>query len=163
MSRFNVSTQRYDPYKTFKFRVRLDGRTVAGFSEVSALRPIAEIVEYRAGGEPTTLRKSQGTTKFEAIMLERGVTHDPEFVDWANMVNSTKPGREVSPHNFRKDIVIEVYNEAGQVALTYKVYRCWVSKFQAVPDLDADANAVAIETIKLENEGWKRDVDVTDR
>lgn len=158
-----MNTQRYDPYKNFKFRVRLDGRTVAGFSKVSALRTIAEIVENRAGGEPTTLRKSPGMTKFEAITLERGVTHSPEFANWANMVTSTKPGRDcgVSPHNFRMDIFIEVYNEAGQVSLTYKVRRCWVSKFQAVPDRNTDANAVVIEIIKLESEGWGRDFGVT--
>jgi phage tail-like protein len=160
-----VNTQRFDLYKKFKFPVRLDGRTVAGFSKVSALRTTTEIVDYRAGGETTTLRKLPGMTKFEAITLERGVTHDPEFVDWANKVNTIKPRRDcgVSPHNFLKDINIEVYNEAGQVALTYKVYRCWVSEFQAVPDLDADSNAVAVETIKLENEGWERDSDVTGR
>ena len=165
MARYDDNSQRFDPYKSFKFQVALDGRIVAGFSEVSALRPIAEIVEYRAGGEPTALRKLSGTNKFEAITLERGVAHDPEFVNWANMVNSLESDcdAEASPRNLRKDIIIEVYNEAGQVALTYKVHRCWVSKFSAVPDLDADANAVAIDTIRLENEDWKRDVDVTGR
>ena len=164
MAQFAVNTHRFDPYKNFKFRIKWDGRYVAGVSKVGALKRSTEVVEHREGGDPSTSRKSPGRTKYEAITLERGVTHDPEFEVWANKVwhVGTGLGAEVSLKDFRKDVILEVYNEAGQVALAYKIYRCWVSDFQAVPDLDANANAIAIQTLKLENEGWERDLDVTE-
>lgn len=164
MAQFSVNTQRFDPYKNFKFRVKWDGRYVAGISKVGSLKRSTELVEHREGGDPSSSRKSPGRTKYEAISLERGVTHDPEFERWANKVWNfgSGLGSEVSLKDFRKDIIIELYNEAGQLAISYKVYRCWVSEFQALPDLDANANAVAIESIKLENEGWERDYDVTE-
>jgi len=164
VAQFSVNPHRFDPYKNFKFRVKWDGRYVAGISKVGALKRSTELVEHREGGDPSTSRKSPGRTKFEAITLERGVTHDPEFENWANKIWSlgTGLGSEVSLKDFRKDLIIEVYNEAGQLAIAYKVYRCWVSEFQALPDLDANANAVAIQTLKLENEGWERDTAVTE-
>jgi phage tail-like protein len=164
MARFTVNTQRFDPYKNFKFRVKWDGRYVAGVSKVGALKRTTEIVEHREGGDPSTSRKSPGRSKFEALQLERGVTHDTEFEKWANKVWNfgSGLGAEVSLKDFRKDIILEIYNEAGQLALAYKIYRCWVSEFQAMPDLDANANAVAIQHIKLENEGWERDYDVVE-
>ena len=164
MAQFSVNATRFDPYKNFKFRVKWDGRYVAGISKVGALKRSTEPVEHREGGDPSTTRKSPGRTKFEAITLERGVTHDVEFEKWANKVwnYGSGLGAEVSLKDFRKDLIIEVYNEAGQLALAYKVYRCWVSEFQALPDLDANANAIAIQTLKLENEGWERDYDVTE-
>ena len=162
MAEFTVNTSRFDPYKNFKFRVKWDGRYVAGVSKVSSLKRTTEVVEHREGGDPSTSRKSPGRSKFEAITLERGVTHDVEFEQWANKVwnFASGLGAEVSLKNFRKDILIEVYNEAGQLALAYKVFRCWVSEYQSLPDLDANANAVAIQHIKLENEGIERDYDV---
>jgi len=162
MAQFSVNPQRFDPYKNFKFRVKWDGRYVAGVSKVGALKRSTEVVEHRVGGDPSSSRKSPGRTKYEAITLERGVTHDTEFEKWANKVWNFQSGlgAEVSLKDFRKDIIIEVYNEAGQLALAYRVYRCWVSEFQALPDLDANANAVAIQTLKLENEGWERDYEV---
>lgn len=164
MAQFSVNAQRLDPYKNFKFRVKWDGRYVAGVSKVSALKRTTEMVEHRDGGSPSTSHKSPGRTKYEAITLERGVTHDVEFEQWANKVWNfgSGLGAEVSLKNFRKDIIIEVYNEAGQLALAFKVYRCWVSEYQALPDLDANANAIAIQNIKLENEGWERDYDVSE-
>ena len=164
MAQFTVNTQRFDPYKNFKFRVKWDGRYVAGISKVGALKKTTEVVKHRDGGDLSSSRKSPGRTEFEAITLERGVTHDKEFEQWANKVWNFGAGlgAEVSLKDFRKDLIIEVYNESGQLALAYKVYRCWVSEFQALPDLDASANAVAIQTIKLENEGWERDVEVTE-
>lgn len=164
MAQFAVNTHRFDPYKNFKFRIKWDGRYVAGISKVGALKRTTEVVEHREGGDPSTSRKSPGRTKYEAITLERGVTHDPEFEAWANKVwhVGTGLGAETSLKDFRKDLILEVYNEAGQVVLTYKIYRCWVSEFQALPDLDANANAIAIQTIKLENEGWERDPDVAE-
>jgi phage tail-like protein len=164
MAQFSVNAQRFDPYKNFKFRVKWEGRYVAGVSKVGALKRSTELVEHREGGDPSTSRKSPGRTKYEAITLERGVTHDVEFEQWANKVWNfgSGLGAEVSLKDFRKDIIIEIYNEAGQLALSYKVYRCWVSEYQAAADLDANANAVLIQTIKLENEGWERDYDVTE-
>jgi phage tail-like protein len=164
MAQFSVNAQRFDAYKNFKFRVKWDGRYVAGVSKVSALKRSTEVVEHREGGDPSTSRKSPGRTKYEAITLERGVTHDTEFERWANRVWNfgSGLGAEVSLATFRKDLIIDVYNEAGQLALSYKVFRAWVSEFQALPDLDANANAVAIQTLKLENEGWERDYDVVE-
>lgn len=161
-TQFKVNATRYDPYKTFKFRVIWDGKTVAGISKVTALTRTTQVTEHREGGAPSYKHKSPGQTSFAAITLERGVTHDLEFEAWANRVwnygNSPKDGKEISLKDFRKDIIIELYNEAGQKVLAYKVYRCWVSEYKALPDLDANAaNAVAIQSIKLENEGWERD------
>jgi phage tail-like protein len=164
MAQFAVNTHRFDPYKNFKFRIKWDGRYVAGVHKVGALKRSTEVVEHREGGDPSTSRKSPGRTKYEAITLERGVTHDLEFEAWANKVWHVGAGlgAEVSLKDFRKDVILEVYNEAGQVALAYKIFRCWVSEFQAIPDLDANANAIAIQTLKLENEGWERDTDVVE-
>ena len=164
MAQFTVNAQRFDPYKNFKFRVKWDGRYVAGISKVSALKRTTEVVEHREGGDPSSGRKSPGRSKFAAITLERGVTHDTNFEQWANKVWNLGSGlgSEVSLKDFRKDLIIEVYNEAGQLALAYKVFRCWVSEYQALPDLDANANAVAIQHIKLENEGWERDYEVSE-
>ena len=159
MAEFSVNPTRFDPYKNFKFRIKWDGRYVAGVSKISGLRRTTEVIQHREGGDPSTSRKSPGHTEFVPIALERGVTHDPEFEKWANKVWSLGAGRgaEISLKDFRKDIVLELYNEAGQIALAYKVYRCWVSGYEILPNLDANANAVAIEHIKLENEGWERD------
>jgi phage tail-like protein len=164
VAQFSVNAQRFDPYKNFKFRVKWDGRYVAGVSKVSPLKRTTEVVRHREGGDPSSSRKSPGRNEFEAVTLERGVTHDPEFEAWANKVWSfgSGLGAEVSLKDFRKDIIIEMYNEAGQLVLAYKVFRCWVSEYQAVPDLDANANAVAIQHIKLENEGWERDTAVVE-
>src|SRR5438093_5469472 len=162
MAQFTVNATRFDPYKNFKFRVKWDGRYVAGVSKVSALKRSTEMVEHREGGDPSTARKSPGRTKYEAVTLERGVTHDLEFERWANKVWNFGAGlgAEVSLKDFRKDISIEVYNEAGQKVFAYNLFRCWVSEYQSLPDLDANANAIAIQTIKLEHEGWERDVSV---
>jgi phage tail-like protein len=164
MAEFVVNTRRFDPYKNFKFRVKWDNRPVAGISKVSSLKRTTEVVKHREGGDPSTSRKSPGRTEYDAIMLERGVTHDIDFTQWANKVWNFGAGlgAEVSLKDFSKDIIIEFYNEAGQLAIAYKVYRCWVSEYQALPDLDANANAVAIQHIKLENEGWEADTSVTE-
>jgi phage tail-like protein len=164
MAQFSVNAQRFDPYKNFKFRVKFDGRYVAGVSKVSTLKRTTEVVKHREGGDPSSSRKSPGRTEYEAVTLERGVTHDLEFERWANKVWNFGAGlgAEVSLKDFRKDIIIDFYNEAGQLAISYKVFRCWVSEYQALPDLDANANAVALQHIKLENEGWERDPAVTE-
>jgi phage tail-like protein len=164
MVQFSANPTRHDPYKNFKFLVKMDGRVVAGISKVSALKRTTEVVKHRVGGDPSTSRKSPAKTEYEAITLERGVTHDLDFEVWANKVWNfgNGLGSEVSLKDFRKDIMIEVLNEAGQKVIGYKIYRCWVSEYQSLPDLDANGNAVAIQHIKIENEGWERDVDVTE-
>ncbi|QJY47951.1 phage tail protein [Pseudonocardia broussonetiae] len=159
---FDAASGRYDPYKNFKFRVKWDNRYVAGVSKVSALKRTTEVVKHRSGGDASTSHKSAGRTEFEPITLERGVTHDPEFDQWANRVWNYGGGfgLEVSLADYKRDIIIELYNEAGQLAVAYNVYNCWVAEYQALSDLDANANAVAIQHLKLENEGWLRDVGV---
>ena len=168
MAEFTANPTRLDPYKNFKFRVKWDGRYVAGISKVSTLKRTTEVVKHRDGGDESSSRKSPGRTEYDAITLERGVTHDLEFERWANKVwdykNAQAPAegrdKEVSLSDFRKSIMIDVFNEAGQKVISYLVFRCWVSEYQALSDLDGNANAVAIQHIKLENEGWVRDTNV---
>jgi phage tail-like protein len=164
MAEFTVNAQRFDPYKNFKFRVKWDGKYVAGVSQVSPLIRRTEVVTHREGGDPSTSRRSPGRTEYEAITLERGVTHDVAFEQWANKVwnYGAGLGSEVSLKDFRKDIILELYNEAGQKVMAYNIFRCWVSEYEALPDLDANGAAVAIQLIKLENEGWVRDLSVVE-
>lgn len=164
MVQFSVNAQRLDPYKNFKFRVKWDGRYVAGVNKFGMMKRTTEVIDHRQGGDPSTVLRSPGQTKYEAIALERGVTHDKDFEQWANKVwnYGSGLGAEVSLRDFRKDIIIELLNEAGQVAIAYKIYRCWVSEFQALPELDANANAIAIQMLTLQNEGWERDTAVTE-
>ncbi|OOG37424.1 phage tail protein [Rhodanobacter sp. C05] len=164
MAEFSVNPERLNPYQAFNFRLKWDGRYVAGISKVSSLKRTTEVVKFRDGGDPSTSRKAPGRTEFEAITLERGVTHDTDFEAWAAKVWQVGAtlGSEISLADFRKDVILDFYNEAGQLAISYKIYRAWVSEYQALPDLDANANAVAIQHIKLENEGWERDISVTE-
>jgi phage tail-like protein len=162
MAKFTVNTHRFDPYRNFKFRVKVDNQYVAGLSKCSALKRTTEVTEWREGGDPSTSRQLPGKTKYDAVTLEAGLTHDPTFENWANLVHNFQGDAAMSLRNFRKDIIIDVYNEAGQKVHSYKLFRAWVSEFQALPELDASANAVAIQTIKLENEGWERDEAVTE-
>jgi len=164
MAEFAVNPSRIDPYKSFKFRVRWDGRVVAGISKVSSLRRTTEVVEHRDGGDHSMTHKSPGQHAYEPITLERGVTHDLEFEAWASKVwnYAGGDGAESSLADFRRDILIDMYNEAGQKVISYKVYRCWVSEYEALPELDASGSTVAIQQIKLENEGWERDTDVVE-
>jgi phage tail-like protein len=157
---FTVNTSRFDPYKNFKFRVKWDSKYVAGISKVSALKRSTEVVTHREGGDPSTARVTPSIWKFEPITMERGVTHDPEFENWANLVYSTDGDAAISLNNFRKDLILELLNEQGAVAKAYKIYRCWVSEYQALPEMDANAHAVAIEHMVIQNEGWERDIDV---
>lgn len=160
MAKFSVNTHRVEPYKGYRFRLKWDGRYVAGVSKCSALKRTVEVIKHREGAAPLTTYHMPGQTSFEPITLERGVTHDDEFEKWANTVYDTNAAGEMSLKQFRKEIIIELLNENGAVAKAYKVHRCWVSEYQALPELDANANAVAIEMMKLENEGWERDLDV---
>jgi len=162
MAQFSVNAQRFDPYKNFKFRIKWDGKYVAGVSKISALKRSTEPVTHREGGDPSTSRVSPSVWKFEPITLERGVTHDPEFEKWANLIYTTDGDAAISLKNFRKDIIIDFLDELGVIAKSYKVYRCWVSEYTALPDLDANAYLIAIEHLVLQNEGWERDVAVTE-
>ncbi|MCH9685255.1 MAG: phage tail protein [Deltaproteobacteria bacterium] len=164
MAEFVTNGLRLDPYKNFKFRVKWDGRYVAGVSKVSSLRRTTEVVSHRAGGDMSSSRKSPGRTEYDALTLERGVTHDAEFRTWANRVHveGANLGAQVSLKDFRKDLIIELYNEAGQLAIAYKVFRAWVSEYEALPELDSNGNAIAIEHIKIEHEGFQLDESVTE-
>jgi phage tail-like protein len=159
---FPLNTHRFDPYKNMKFRIKWDGRYVAGVSKISALKRSTEVVSHREGGDPSSSRLSPSLFKHEALTLERGVSHDLEFEGWANKVYSTDGDAAISLKEFRKDLIIELLNEQGKVAKAYKVYRCWVSEYQALPELDANGHAVAIEHMVVQNEGWERDVAVTE-
>ncbi len=161
-TQFVVNTHRFDPYKNFKFRIRWDGKVVAGVSKISALKKSTEPVEHREGGDPSTPRISPSTWKYEPITLERGLTHDPEFEAWANLVHTTEGDGAISLQNFRKDLLVELLNEQGEVAKAYKIYRCWISEYTALPELDANGNAIAIESMTVQNEGWERDTAVTE-
>jgi len=159
---FPVNAHRFDPYKNMKFRIKWDGRYVAGVSKISALKRSTEVVTHREGGDPSTSRVSPSVFKFEPITLERGITHDLDFEAWANKVYNTNGDAAISLKDFRKDCIIELLNEQGKVAKAYKVFRCWVSEYQAVPELDANGHAVAIEHMVLQNEGWERDLAVAE-
>ena len=165
MVEFPVNPTRFDPYKSFKFRIKWDGAYIAGVSKVSALKRTTEVIDFRDGGDAAASRKSPGRTEYEAIALERGLTQDPAFEDWANKTwrLGAGLGNEVALADFRKDVYLELYNEAGQLVRAYKIYRCWPSLYQALPALDANSAEVAIEQLVLENEGWERDTSVTEQ
>jgi phage tail-like protein len=156
---FVTNAHRYDPYKNFKFRVLWDGRTVLGVSKVGALKRTTEVVKHRDGGDNSSDHKSPGRTSYEAVTMERGITHDAEFEKWANIVHAYAGDPTMDLANYKKELTLEVLNERGHVAKRYFLHGCWVSEFTAVPDLDANANAVAIENIKVELEGWERDAE----
>lgn len=160
MAQFSVNTHRFDPYKNFKFRIKWDGKYVAGVSKMSPLKRTMEPITWREGGDPSRLRNSPSVAKFEALTFERGVTHDVEFENWANLVNSPGGDGGMSLRNFRKNLYVELLNEAGQVAKAWQVHRCWVSEYNALPEMDANGNAVAIESIVVQHEGFERDTAV---
>ena len=162
MARMNASTNRFDPYRTFRFRVKWDNQYVAGLTKMGALKRTTEMVEYREAGVNITSRKLPGKSSYQAVTLEAGVTYDTAFEDWANSVNDFASHSITSLGEFRKNITLDVFNEAGLKALSYNLYRCWVSEYQAFPDLDAGANAVAITTVKLEFEWFERDLAVSE-
>src|SRR5215467_11110180 len=163
MPQFTVNATRIDPYRNFKFHVIWDQRVVAGVSKVGALKRTTEVVSHREGNDVSTPRHSPGRTSFEAIQLERGVSFDPEFQAWANLVYSTEGDGAVSLRNFRKDITINMLNLQGVVVKSYRVFRCWPSEYTALPEMDANANAIAIEMMTIQNEGWELDPDVTEQ
>lgn len=159
---FVTNAHRTDPYKAFKFRVLWDQKVVMGVSKVSPLKRTTEVVTHRDGGDNSSDHKSPGRTSYEAVTMERGITHDREFEAWANKVHPTAGDPSMDLVGYKKNLTLEVLNERGHVAIRYALYNCWVSEFTALPDLDANANAVAIESIKIETEGWERDVETTE-
>ena len=162
MAMFSVNPHRFDPYKDFKFRVKWDGEYVAGISQVSSLTRSTEPVIHREGGDPSNFRKTPGITNFEPIVLERGLSHDTAFEEWANMTFSIQGDADMSLKNYRKDIVIELVNLQGSIVMAFKIYRCWVSEYQALPELDSNNNCIAIEKIVLQHEGWERDTSIAE-
>jgi phage tail-like protein len=155
--RMSASTNRFDPYRNFRFKVKWDGLYVAGLSKMTGLKRSTEMTEWREAGENIVARKLPGKTKYEAVTLEAGITYDTAFEDWANLVNDFASHSITSLRDYRKNVTVDVFNEAGVKALSYNLYRAWVADYQAVPDLDASANAVAITTIKLEYEWFERE------
>ena len=162
MPQFSVNTHRSDPYRNFKFKVKWDNQYVAGLSKCGALKKSIEVVDWREGGDASHGHKLPGQTKYEPVTLEAGITHDEAFEQWANKVNNYAGDASMSLKEFRKDIVIDVFNLQGAKVFSYKLYRCWVSEYQALPELDASANAVMVQSITLQNEGWERDTSVTE-
>ena len=159
---FVVNAHRTDPYKNYKFQILWDNKAVLGVSKVSSLKRTTEVVKHRSGGENSIDHKSPGRTSYEGITLERGITHDLDFEAWANLVHAYAGDAAMDLDGYKKELTLEVMNEAGTVALRYFLHACWVSEWTAMPDLDANANAVAIENMKIELEGWERDVDTTE-
>lgn len=157
MARFAVNPYRLDPYKTSKFQLILDGRVVPDVVRISALRRETETVLYRPGDFPNHLIKAPGLTDFDPIIIERGITHDTTFEDWADLCYSVQGDAAISLKNFRKDMLINLLNRQGTVVLSYRIYRGWVSEYTALPELDAHANETAIERIVVQHEGWERD------
>jgi phage tail-like protein len=161
---FTVNINRFDPYKSYRFLVYFQPSTspVAAVSKVGSLKRSSEVIEYKPGGDSVS-RKGLGRTKYEPITLERGITQDLDFEAWANAAQVMDKGSpSQSLKNLRKEVRIDLLNEAGQPVWRFFVHRCWVSEYQALPDLDGGANAIAIEHIKLENEGWERDTTLTE-
>ena len=159
MAQFTVNASRLDPYKAFMFRVKWDGKYVAGMSKMSAMKRSTDPVVHRDGADPSHERKSPGKSKYDAVTFERGLTHDAEFERWANLVHPYAGDKSRDLVHYKKELTLEVMNEKGHAALRYFLHGCWVSEFTAVPALDANANAVAVESLKIELEGWERDVD----
>lgn len=162
MPKFTVNSDRFDPYHNFKFKIKWDGQYVAGLSKCSALKKTTESTPWYEAGDQSVPHKLPGKTTYDPITLSAGVTHDTTFETWANLVNNYESEAAMSLKNFRKDVTIEVCNLQGKPVLAYNVFRCWVAEYQAIPELDASGNAVMIQTIKLEHEGWKRDTAVTE-
>ena len=160
--KFPANAHRHDPYRNFKFQIIIDGQPVAGLTKVSALHKKTEVIEYREGGDPTSSRKLPGRTEYLPITLEQGISHDPVFEQWANLVNNIDGDAAMSLKNFRKDIVLNLLNLQGSVVKSYRIYRAWVSEYMALPVLDANHSAVAIERIVIQNEGWQRDEAVSE-
>jgi len=161
---FTVNINRFNPYPNYAFLVYFGFSTspVAAVSKVSALKCSSDVIEYKDGGSLIIL-KGLGRTKYEPITLERGLTFDQDFADWANAAQLLDKGAPTrSLKNLRKEVRIDLLNEARQPVYRFFVHRCWVSEYQALPDLDAGANAIAIEHLKLENEGWERDTSLAE-
>jgi len=156
---FPVNAHRYDPYRTFKFQVVIDGETVAGLSKMGKLSRKVEVAKWRSAGDPSYQRVMPGGTSFEPVTLEQGLTHHTIFERLANQVNNVKDGDTgMSLKNYRKNVVINVLNLQGVPAMSYTLLRAWVSDYQALPDFDANnLNTVGIQSVTFQHEGFVRD------
>jgi len=159
-----TKNQRIDPYKNFRFRLFFEGRPepVAGVSKVSPLKRTTEVVSHRDGGDQSTQRHAPGASKFEPITFERGLTHDPGFEEWANLVYSTEGDAAVSLAGYKRNLLLQINNLQGTPVKSFRILRAWVSEYTATAELDANANAVLIESIVVQNEGFERDPDVVE-
>jgi phage tail-like protein len=137
--------------------VKWEERYVAGVSKVARLHRASGVMNHREGFAESAPRRPPDRTEYEAVTLEHGVTYDSDFAKWAGKVWTSGVDSQGPPEDLRKDILIDVYDEAGQLALSCKVFHCWVSDFQGLPDLDANASGVAIQRLTLEEEGWECD------
>ncbi|SEN31566.1 conserved hypothetical phage tail region protein [Paracoccus alcaliphilus] len=162
MPMFNVNAHRIDPYKNFRFRVTWDGRVVAALSKMSAIKKATEAIEWRAAADAGIVRKMPGRTKFEPVTFESGLTHDRQFLEWANQVNDPQGEAANSLVNYRKAVRVEVLNMQGTPVMAFNLFRAWASEFQALPEMDANANAVAIQSLKIEYENFVLDEAVTE-
>jgi phage tail-like protein len=148
---------KFDPFRKCKFRIKIDGAVVAGLTKCSALTISVENHDFRAGDHDGFKQKLPGLVSFQPITLEQGVTNDKTFEKWAtvmsNYVGNKGTDAEKKPDEFRKDIDILVYNLNNEQVKAYRVYNCWVSKYTALPDLDANSSDVMIQTLELQNEG----------
>ena len=148
---------KFDPYRKFKFRIKIDGKVVAALTKCSALTVSVASTEFRSGEMDAFKQKLPGQVTFEPITLEQGVTDDKTFELWAtamaNYMGNKGADSEKTPDDFRKDLDIEIYNLNNERVKAYRVYNCWVSKYTAVPDLDAASSDVMIQTLELQNEG----------
>ena len=162
MAQFTANATRIDPYKNFKFRVKWENLPVAGLSKMSAIKRSTEVIEWREAGGSSVVRKLPGRTKFEPVTFEVGLTHDKQLIAWADQVNSPVGDAAMSLKNYRKDVTVEVLNLQQTVVMAFTLHRAWVSEFQAIPEMDANANAVAIQTLKIEYEGFEVDAAITE-
>ena len=152
VTKFSVNPNTSDPYKDFRFLL-WDGKYVAGFNKMSPLKKTSEGMKYSEGNSTGTLIPDK--MKYEAIILERGVTYDARFEKWMNSGPYLGQGHGFLAESFKKDLIIEVNNERGMLALSYEIYDCLVSQYQRIP-LDTNSNVMGIYHLKLNCEGWKR-------
>ncbi len=148
-----------DPYRKYRFRVEIDGVTQAGFNECSFADSNTEMVEYREGDEPPVFRKLSGLTKYGNITLKWGITDSNELYEWKKQIEETGAGdgkgAGLDEYGNRKNISIVLVNEAGDDKSRWEIVRAWPMKYDPT-DFDAKGNDVAIESLEICHEGFKK-------
>lgn len=139
--------QPIDPWLIFNFLVEIDGITRAAFQECSGFDSTIDVIEHREGGENTTLRKLPGMTKYSNITLKRGITDDTELYDWHR--------KTVLGDIERKNGSIVLLDRKGEEVARWNFVRAWPTKWDG-PDLNAEGNDIAIETLEMAHEGVVR-------